>query len=295
MGIQVQSATKNGQGESLSVLKRQFISFSYGYKKNENGEDIPVRIEDFDLLAVFSNDRLDKEVYASFEDTTTEQTEMDGQLFWRSKLKAGQLTFNLATDGMTSAQLEEFKNWFQPGIERELILTEHSSRAIKARVSSAPQISLLPFEHEVKVKITETQEVLTKTSLYKGDITLSFVMDNPYWYSKHSCFKTSDAITKERAKVIYEDGIPYQNMFKIPCFLANNTYCSIVDNSPSIGNQGGLTLKNSDQNNTYLYYCGTASVKPTISFYVPLGWNGNKKKITFDNGADGEDFPLIRL
>ena len=53
MGIQVQSATKNGQGESLSVLKRQFISFSYGYKKNENGEDIPVRIEDFDLLAVF--------------------------------------------------------------------------------------------------------------------------------------------------------------------------------------------------------------------------------------------------
>ena len=162
MGVQVQSATKyvNEEGKliPLSILNRQFISFSYGEKN----------IEDFDLLAVFSNDRLDKEIYAPFNDTTTEQAELDGQMFWRSNFKAGQLSFDLATDGMTSVQLQDFKNWFQPGIERELILSEHYGRAILARVASAPQMSLLPFEKEVEVNIAGTLHK-TKTSLYKGD------------------------------------------------------------------------------------------------------------------------------
>ena len=143
MGVQVQSATKNREGKPLSVLNRQFISFSYG------GKDI----EDFDLLAVFSGDRLDKEVYAPFNDTVTEQAELDGQLFWRTNFKANQINFNLATDGMTSHQLEEFKMWFKPGTEKELILTEYHNRAIMARVSAPPQISLLPFEKKITVKV----------------------------------------------------------------------------------------------------------------------------------------------
>lgn len=63
MGVQVQTIARDGQGNPLSILKRQFISFSYG------GRDI----EDFDLLVVFSGDRLSKELYAPFKDTTTEQ------------------------------------------------------------------------------------------------------------------------------------------------------------------------------------------------------------------------------
>ena len=54
MAIQVKEATKDGQGNPLPVLGRQFISFSYGGKK----------IEDFNLLAVFSGDRLRKNVYS---------------------------------------------------------------------------------------------------------------------------------------------------------------------------------------------------------------------------------------
>lgn len=178
MGVQVQSATKDRQGNPLSILNRQFISFSYGGKN----------IEDFDLLAVFSNDRLNKEIYAPFNDTTTEQAELDGQMFWRTNFKAGGLSFNLATDGITSAQLEEFKVWFQPGIERELILSEYHNRGILARVSSTPQMSLLPFEKEVEVAIGQDENLKpiyykTKISLYKGEIKLDFVMDDPYWYS----------------------------------------------------------------------------------------------------------------
>ena len=266
MGVQVQSATKNGQGESLSILNRQFISFSYGYKKDSDGKDIPVNIEDFDLLAVFSNDRLDKEIYAPFSDTTTEQSELDGQMFWRTSFNAGQLNFSLATDGMTSAQLEDFKNWFQPGIERELILSEYHNRGILARVSAAPQMSLLPFEKEIKVKIG-SQEITTKTSLYKGDISLSFIMDDPYWYSIKDIFDNEN-ISAEEAKIIYEDNIPHITMLEIPCFIAGGNYYNLNSNFLESITIGVTEGENNQQKDTYLYYCGTAPAKPFISFNI---------------------------
>lgn len=268
MGVQVQSATKNGQGESLSILNRQFISFSYGGKN----------IEDFDLLAVFSNDRLEKEIYAPFNDTTTEQAELDGQMFWRSNFKAGQLSFTLATDGMTAAQLEDFKEWFQPGKEKELILSEYHNRGILARVASVPQISLLPFEKEVEVQIGDNF-FSTKTSLYKGDIKLEFIMDDPYWYSINTCI---DSMDEESLKLIYEDGIPHIQMFQTECFLANNqrikeTLVEIgkdeENNSifekrfTSMINQG-IDLLKEEQNSIYLYYCGTAPERPLFTFNI---------------------------
>ena len=284
MGVQVQSATKNGQGESLSILNRQFISFSYGGKN----------IEDFDLLAVFSNDRLDKGVYSSFNDITTEQAELDGQMFWRSNFKAGELNFTLATDGMTSAQLENFKNWFKPGIERELILSEYSNRGILARVSEVPQMSLLPFEQEVEVLIGDEKKI-SKISLYKGDISLSFTMDDPYWYSLKSFLTT---LEKEDVKIIYEDGIPYLSMLKTKCFLADNYYCGYKDigvsNSLSIFENKGISLSGNSQEDTYLYYCGTAPASPIISFEIKPVINEVNGKISFPN-KDSEDYIYLSI
>jgi hypothetical protein len=41
--------------------------------------------------------------------------------------------------------------WFKPGIVKELILAEHPNRAIMARVNSAPEMSMLPFEEKTTV------------------------------------------------------------------------------------------------------------------------------------------------
>lgn len=301
MGVQVQSATKyiNEEGKliPLSILNRQFISFKYGGKN----------IEDFDLLAVFSNDRLDKEIYAPFNDTTTEQAELDGQMFWRSNFKAGQLSFNLATDGMTSAQLEDFKNWFQPGIERELILSEYHNRAILARVSSAPHISLLPFEKEVNVQIGNTSYP-TKTSLYKGEIKLDFVMDDPYWYSINTYI---DSINEESLKLIYEDGIPHTQMFQTECFLANNQYItkqlveigkdeegnSIFEERLVPTTNSGIKLSEEEQKQLYLYYCGTAPSKPELSFDIELIVNKEDfNKVSFwKNPVSDEEYYYLNI
>ena len=269
MGIQVYEATKDGQGNPLSILSRQFISFSYGGKN----------IEDFGLLAVFEGDRFTKDFYAPFQDTVTTQAEIDGQIFWRSKYNASQLHFSLATDGMTSQQYEDFKNWFTPGVERELILSEYHNRVAKARVSIAPTFSLLPFEKEVHVKIGGVSYT-TKTTLYKGSISLTFVMDDPFWYSKADYF--SEGLTKEDAKVIYEDKIPHINMLQTSCFLSGENYY----NGLEIKKQEGVDI--SKDNTLYLYNCSTAPVKPEISFTIqPSG----TEYITFPfNNYQGANF-----
>ena len=320
MGVQVQTATKDGQGKSLSILNRQFISFKYGGKN----------IEDFDLLVIFNGDRLNKEIYAPFKDTTTEQAELDGQLFWRTNFNAGQLNFTLATDGITSQQLEDFKNWFKPGIEKELILSENHNRGILARVSAAPQMSLLPFEKEVEINIAGILKK-TKTSLYKGEISLSFIMDDPYWYSLEPYLEEiqiedmpeykenlneneleklqeqCSILNKENYKILYEDGTPYLSMLKAECLLADNLSCfKNKENNYVVGANQGIELAGSpQQKDAYLYYCGTAPAKPIISFDIEPVIDDGTGKISFPNEDEnkiiylsigvGEDYKKLKF
>ena len=136
---QVYKATHDGEGNRLPYMHRSFISFSYGGKI----------IEDFNLIVVNGSDMLSKSLYANFEDSTTNNSVLNGQYYWGTHFNANNLQLTLATDGMTQNQLDDFKRWFRPGIERELILSEHPNRAIRARIAEPPSMEVLPFEKQV--------------------------------------------------------------------------------------------------------------------------------------------------
>jgi len=53
-------------------MKRSFISFMYGGK----------HIEDFNLLATISNNRLDRSLYTPFKDNVTSYDNLDGRKYW---------------------------------------------------------------------------------------------------------------------------------------------------------------------------------------------------------------------
>lgn len=201
MGIQVYTSTHDGQGNSLPRAEKQFISFSYGGKN----------IEDFDLLAVFVSDRLSKNIYSAFSETTTQSTGLDGQKYWLFQYNALTIHFDLSTDGMGTKELEEFKNWFVPGIERELILAEYPNRYILARVASTPVMNMLPFENKIETKIGG-ESYTVSSSIYKGDISLDLVADYPFWRAKENLI-TNETPTADELKTIQEDGIPYFTMF----------------------------------------------------------------------------------
>lgn len=214
---QVYAATHKGE-KYLPFMERSFISFSYGGKN----------IEDFDLIVTIENNSLQRKAYAEFNDIVTQSDVYDGQLYWSSHFEPNVLDFILATDGITEQKLDEFKQYFKPGTPRELILAEHPNRAIFARVMAAPELDLLPFEEKGTVKIAG-KEYTTSTTLYKGQIKLSLVMDEPFWHSiinvlgkpnenqqgywidanGENSYILND---KDALKVVMEDGVPVTDM-----------------------------------------------------------------------------------
>lgn len=289
MGVQVQLATKNREGLPLPITKRQFISFSFGGKN----------IEDFNLLAVFSDGRLDKEIYFPFNDITSQNEVIDGQIFWLSVMQAGQLSFNLATDGMTSEEYEAFKNWFVPGKPRELVLSEFSNRAVLARLAAPPQISLLPFESKQTFKIAGTEKTIS-TSLYKGDISLEFVIDEPYWYSLQNLINDSledYQYSEEDLKIIYEDKIPSVKMFDNESedfFLIGDKFViqkqaikNELDEETQDYKPYGVNVN--EESSVYLYNCGTAAAKPIVSFKIKPVFDNTNLYIVSPANSYSED------
>ena len=208
---QVWRATHKETGNRLSPMNRAFISFTFG------GE----LIEDFNLIAVFEGDRYNTGAYAEFEDLTETYDVIDGQFYWGSHFTSHQFDFTLATDGMTEENLDEFKRWFCPGKERELVLSEHPNRAILARVATPPVISMVPFGEEVVRKFAN-EEFTQHTTIYKGTINLSLVADKPLWYSKLNLIfpyhknelyrgirKGNKLCNVDYRKIILEDKIPH--------------------------------------------------------------------------------------
>ena len=170
---QVWLATHTGGGERLPLMARSFISFYYDGKWSE----------DMGVLSVIDGDRMSRPIYGEFEDTTSELKAADGQLYWSTYFTNHTLSFTLATDRITEQELDNIKHWLKPGPARELILAENPNRAIMARISDTPEYNLLPFEEKITKKIAG-REYETSTTVYRGDISVTFTMDKPFWYAK---------------------------------------------------------------------------------------------------------------
>lgn len=250
---QVYHATHDGAGNRLPYMLRSFISFSYGNRW----------IEDFGLIAVIDGDRLSHAVYADFSDITNDPEVYDGQHYWDTHFKANAWDLTLSTDGMTERQLDDFRAWFKPGQIKELVLAEHPNRAILARVSNTPNYNMIPFEEKTTVKIAGTS-YNTSTTLYKGDITLSFVMDYPFWYARADIMDvdigTGDTITRgkwidangnlvnitecpDALKIISEDFLPtlsmisHENISALPFIFGVSTALTVDLSNNSTGSR----------------------------------------------------------
>lgn len=295
---QVYKLTYDGAGNNLPYYRKVFISFSYGGKL----------IEEFGLVVVTDGDRIERSAYANFEDSVESYETLDGQKYWGTHFTANNLSLTLATDGMTLKQLDDFKNWFKPGTTRELILAEHPNRAIQARISEPPVYSFLPFEEKTIFKI-ENQSYNVSTTLYKGEVKLNFIMDEPNWYAKLNYMPSYiDKMTLEKLemnstninkvetisdadmiKIMYEDGIPHQSILIGDMFLGGNFLITSEARTDSAlvgqaylgiitSESDGLSL--SSETPRYLFYSGTAKCYPKIKFSMRPVFDSNNKYIT---------------
>ena len=309
---QVYQATHDGVGNSLPYMNRSFISFTYGGKA----------IEDFNLIATIP-EKKEINLYSSFSDSVTAYDMLDGQLYWGTRLEPNKLNLILATDEISENKLDDFREWFAPGVERELILAEHPNRAVLARISSAPIISCIPFEKETEININNFS-YNTSTTIYKGEISLEFIMDDPFWYSKlnympnyldkktleplnledNNINKVQALTDKDMIKIILEDRIPAQQVLTGNYFLGGNIF---VTNGSYVGHtyvdhdrigvfskeSKGLNLNTNTP--AYLYYSGTAKSYPIIKFSLTLQFNASDFIVSPKNSITSNLYSSITI
>lgn len=269
---QVFTATHDESNSLLSSVQRSYISFSWTdlYDPLTFTRPEKVDIEKFKFIVVNNGDMFDRQFYSGFKDLTTSYDIIDGQHYWGTSFEPNELEFDLATDEVDELTLQEFRHYFQPGIVRELILSEFPYRAILARVSDPPEFSMLPFEKKVTCNIGGI-EYTTSTTVWRGSAHIKFVMDDPFWYSVKGIFQDNDDLGEDEIKAIVDDGIPAVKMLETNCFLGNDYIAENYNNSNGSGStiqinasaEGINMTKNTDY---YLYYCGTAMEKPEIHF-----------------------------
>ena len=184
---QVYQATHDGELR-LPFMYRSFISFSFGGQY----------IQDFGIIRVTEGQRMQNNLYSDFEDLTQEYNVLNGQFYWGTHLKPLVFQYLLSTDGMTQTQLDKFKAWFAPGKIRQLVRAQHPNRGILARVQAPPVMNMLAFQGRQKKVIAGTVYNIP-TTLYKGDIKISFICDDPLWYALQN-------LLGKRYKVALVDG-----------------------------------------------------------------------------------------
>lgn len=193
MGFQVEELTQGRQ-----PWEKEFIDFSFDGK----------HISEFGLVAVSDSDRHSTDASPSFSDETSKVNGLSGQYFWGTTFDAGKKNFKLATDGMTEKQLSAFKKHFIPGRYGKLILDERIGRYCYARVSSVITLSFVPFQENITI-----QGVSFQTNIYKGEASISFEMDYPFWRAESNYIDIAAALTQESVRKAYVNNIPLSSSF----------------------------------------------------------------------------------
>lgn len=264
MGIQVYTATHGESGNALSSLERSFISFKWGDKD----------IQEFNLISTTTNDMFSEmSMLPQFQDLTTTQENVDGQMHWGSYYTKRDFSLTLSTDGMTTEQVNNFKNYFRPGISRKFILSQSPYLYTYARLTQVPTFTFVPFKDYIETNFNNTK-IKVNTTLYKGTINLTLTSDEPFWYST---IGKLDLAGQDQLETAYEYGIPLNFTIR-----DNSNYIYFANNITN--RQGAYNRRILANTPIYYYNCGTSSARPIVKVNLKYRFNGNF--VEFLNGRN---------
>lgn len=291
MGIQVDLLTRG-----KTAHEKEFIDFEFDGR----------HISEFGLVAVFGGGRHSLNAIPEFEDETSEVEGLGGQYFWGSRYKAKTRTFTLHTDGMTEAQLNDFKKHFQPGKYGKFIEDKLACRYSWARLSQSVTFNVVPFKTTIQL-LGRDMEV----NEYKGEGTINFVFDDPFSYSTINYIeKDNGPLNDEELRMIYLNNIPFdardesgqtiEASWKYPTLNAKYPLSIGMEGKSISANSTGMAWTGKD--NKWHYY-NPSNVDTKAKLSISLQYSFTSKNITsglvpiyFNEIADsinGEGYNLI--
>lgn len=173
MGIQVTELTRN-----LMPWGKEYFDFSFAGH----------HISEFGLVAATSSDRYTFEGSPEFESETSSVKGVNGQYYWGNQFKTKTYTYNLATDGMTERQFNDFKRLFRPGSYGQFYEDSWFDRYCYVRVKEIVKFTFIPFW-----EYAEVAGVRFRSRIYKGECQLTLIQDKPFQYSFYQTLDTKIA------------------------------------------------------------------------------------------------------
>lgn len=243
MGIQITELTQNRK-----CYEKEFIDFEF------NGK----HISEFGLVAVFDGDRHAFQT-TPFEDETTTINGVDGQNFWGIRYEPLKLSFSLATDGMTEAQVNAFKLHFKPGQYGKFIEDKFSHRYGWGRIDSAIEFKVVPFQKD-KTYFIDNKSYNIKINEYKGEGEITFIFDSPFFYATENYLEQINQNNYQEAlRAIYTNNTPLITSWgkAVKCYIGHSTY--------ALGNKALLTNTYTGASELIYYNPSTAKTKNKIT------------------------------
>ena len=249
MGVQVTELTLNKK-----CHEKEFIDFEFDGK----------HISEFGMVAVADGGRHSFDAAPTFQDETSSVNGVDGQYYWGTHFGSKKMSFTLATDGMTEAQVNAFKQHFRPGKYGKFIEDKLACRYNYARVSQVVTFNVVPFR--IKKKINGVDIYVNE---YKGDCRITFEFDDPYFKTTRNYIE-NDTKDKEQLRAMYVNGIPMPNSFGGKtglgvCSIGDDTYCFQSKRLTRIENAIGYSY-------LVFYNPGTAKTKVKIEIIFTPGF-----------------------
>lgn len=195
MGIQVDSLTKN-----KTRHQKEFIDFEFDGRS----------ISEFGMVAVFDGDRHSFNASPTFEDEISDVNGVDGQYYWGTKIRTINKTFDLATDGMTEQQVNDFKLHFRPGKYGKFIENKLACRYGYCRIAEVISFSVVPFKKIAEIKIQDTIHQI-EINEYKGSAKITFVFDKPYFYATRNMIPLNELNKSDSLRESILNGTPIED------------------------------------------------------------------------------------
>ena len=273
MGIQVTELT-NGK----ACHEKEFIDFEFAGR----------HISEFGMVAVADGGRHSFDAAPTFEDETSTVNGVDGQYFWGTHFKSKKMTFSLATDGMTEAQVNDFKHHFHPGKYGVFIEDKLACRKAYARVSQVSTFNMVPFR--IEKKVIDKNIYINE---YKGDCRITFEFDNPYFEAITNLIE--DTSDEQALRSIYINGTPHALSWQ------KSSYCFVGDENKILKQGAALSLTNTvvTGNNIFYYNPSTTKTNCKIELTIQPRFSSTSFPVYFYNIYDdintSGSFPYNRL
>lgn len=159
----------------MSVIRGDFLGFTFdGVHSSELG-----------IFRVSDGSRYTENLLPTFQDKTTQIPGADGTFYQGSYFTQRPISFSVAFDELSEAQLRRLKTLFGDKKIHNLIFDELPYKVYKVKAAGTPNLKYVCFDVETKEAITQEdlyapQMKTARGRVYKGEGQLSFIAYTPY-------------------------------------------------------------------------------------------------------------------